>query len=104
MNICTVLDEIGRLAGGMVNLPQFERVERVRDYTIIRVLIQELEELGTKVGDSGNPHDRLQQLKRSCRILAGISDEISTTEKQAYSQVRETLNSLRTHFGCDQSP
>lgn len=103
MNVCTVLDEIERLAGGMVNLPQFERAERVRDYTIIRVLIQELEELGTKESDIGNPNDRLQQLKRSCRILAGISDEISTTEKQAYSQARETLHTLRTHFGCANS-
>ena len=103
MNVCTVLDEIERLAGGIVNLPQNEQAERVRDYTTIRVLIQELEELDAKKSDMGIPTEQLQQLKRKCRILVGISDEISTTEKQAYSQTRETLSTLRTQFGCDQS-
>jgi len=103
MNVCTVLDEIERLAGEIVNLPQNEQAERVRDYTTIRVLIQELEELDTKESDRGNPTEQLQQLKRKCRILAGISDEISTTEKQAYSQAREIHSTLRTQFGCHQS-
>lgn len=104
MNVCTVLDEIERLTGRMVNLPQFERFERVRDYTTIRVLIQELEELDDPGSGIQHPNEHLQQLKRKCRILAGISDEISTTEEQAYSQARETLHALRLHFGCDKSP
>ena len=103
MNVCTVLNEIERLAERMVNLPQSEQAERVRDYTTIRVLIQELEELDTKENEAGNPTEQLQQLTRKCRVLAGISDEVSTTEKQAYSQARKTLHSLRIQFGCDRS-
>lgn len=99
MNVCTVLDEIERLAGGMANLPHCERTERVRNYVTIRVLIQDLEELDTKESDSHHPHGPLQQLKQSCKSLAGLGEENSSPEKQAYSEAREALKALRTQFG-----
>lgn len=99
MNVSTVLNEIEKLVGGMVNLPQCEQTERVRDYATIRVLIQELEELDTKENDSQKALERLQQLKRCCRILAGLGEENTPLEKQAYSEAREVLHALRTQFG-----
>ena len=87
----------------MVNLPQCERAERVRDYVTIRVLIQELEELGAKERGIGNPNERLQQLKLSCRVLAGLGGEDSPPENQAYSEAREALHALRSQFGSEKS-
>jgi hypothetical protein len=99
MNVCTVLDEIERLASGMANLPHCERAERVRDYVTIRVLIQDLEELEPKGSNNRHPNGPLQKLKQSCRSLAGLGEEISSPEKQAYSEAREALKALRTQFG-----
>jgi hypothetical protein len=95
MNVSTVLDEIELLAGKMSNRPQCERSDRVHDYTTIRILIQELEELDAHTRESGIFSEQLQHLKQNCRILAGLSTEDSPPDTQAYSEVREALGALR---------
>lgn len=101
MNVSTVLDEIELLAGRMINRPQCERSDRVHDYTTIRILIQELEELDAHSLESEIISERLQQLKQNCRILAGLSNEDAPPDKQTYSEVRETLGALRNQGGLE---
>ncbi len=73
------------LASGMANPPPCERGERVHAFATIRVLIQDLADLDTKESDSRYPHEPLQQLKQSCRSLAGLGEENSELETQGYS-------------------
>jgi len=101
MNVATVLDEIERVAGDMVNLPQCEHAERVRDNVTIRVLIQEITDLGVKKSDFGPLNERLQHLKHSCRNLAGLGDERAPPDTQAFAEAKESLAAVRTQLGLE---
>lgn len=103
MNVITVLNEIERLAEGMVNLPQCEQAERVRDYATIRVLIQELDELQAKENAKQHIKDSLQKLKQCCRNLAGLGEECAPPDRQMYSDTKDVLHALRTQFGIENS-
>jgi len=99
MNVIRVLDEIERLAGSIVNLPQCERAERTHAYTTIRVLIQELEELTALGGKAEEINEQLQKLKWSCRTIAGLDQDGGQTDSQHLAGIRETIKVLQDHCG-----